>query len=67
MSGKRRNPFRVRITVGWVMEGQRVIQKFKTVGYYKTKQEALEALAEYEIKRYKFEIIAFEECSNRNS
>lgn len=47
MSGKRRRPFRVRITVGWSINEEKVVQKFKTVGYYKTKQEALEALAEY--------------------
>ena len=52
MSGKRRNPFRVRITVGWAIEGEKVIQKFKTVGYYKTKQEALDALAEYNKSPY---------------
>lgn len=52
MSGKRRNPFRVRITVGWALEEGRAVQKFKTVGYYKTKQEALDALAEYNRSPY---------------
>ena len=52
MSGKRRNPFRVRITVGWVLEEGRAVQKFKTVGYYKTRQEALDALAEYNKSPY---------------
>lgn len=47
MSGKRRNPYRVRITVGWEIKNERSVQKYKTVGYYKTRQEALDALAEY--------------------
>lgn len=52
MHGKRRNPFRVRITVGWELKEERAVQKFKTVGYYKTKQEALDALAEYNKSPY---------------
>lgn len=47
MSGKRRNPFRVRITTGWIVKEDKAVQQFKTVGYYKTKQEALDALADY--------------------
>lgn len=44
LSGNRRKPYRVRITTGWDNNGK---QKFLTVGYYETKQEALIGLSEY--------------------
>ena len=44
LSGKRRNPFAVRITVGWTDEGK---QKYKYIGYYANKKEAKIALSEY--------------------
>lgn len=43
---KRRKPFAVRITVGWV-DGK---QKTKYLGYYATRKEATLALAEHHIK-----------------
>lgn len=43
LSGARRKPFGVRITTGW-KDGKQVR---KYLGYYKTQQEALVALAEY--------------------
>lgn len=43
LSGKRRKPFGVRITVGW-RDGK---QQRKYLGYYKSEAEALMALAEY--------------------
>lgn len=43
MSGKRRRPYRVRLTTGF-SEGKQVIQ---TLGYYATRKEAEMALAEY--------------------
>lgn len=60
MSGKRRNPWRARKTVGWVpvdADGNEVStdspdavttkQKFVTIGYYHTRAEAMTALATY--------------------
>ncbi len=49
MSGNRRRPWRVRITVGWEIneETGREKQISKTLGYFVTKKEAMLALAEY--------------------
>ena len=49
LSGKRRNPYRAIITERWILDQDtgKVKQKRKTIGYYPTKSEALEALAEY--------------------
>lgn len=46
---KRRRPWRARITDHWYFDIQqnKVIQKYRTLGYYATKKEALIALAEY--------------------
>ena len=44
LPGKRRKPFRVRITTGWTNEGK---QLYKPIGYFKTRPEAMLALAEY--------------------
>lgn len=54
LSGKRRNPWRVRKTVGWVVDEktQKAKQVYQTIGYYKTKQEAVQALAEYNANPY---------------
>lgn len=49
LSGKRRNPFIVRVTVGWTDEGK---QSLKTIGFYPTRQEGLNALAEYNSSPY---------------
>ena len=49
LSGKRRNPFIVRITVGWDDNGKQIL---KTIGYYTTRQEGLTALAEYNSNPY---------------
>lgn len=49
MSGKRRNPWRVSITQGWEYDestGKR-LQKRSSLGYYRTRQEALLALSQY--------------------
>lgn len=43
LSGKRRNPFAARITIGFKPENGYPIYKF--IGYYKTRSEALKALA----------------------
>lgn len=54
LNGNRRNPWRARITVGWTVDEntQKAKQIFKTVGYYETKQKALQALATYNSNPY---------------
>ena len=49
LSGKRRKPFLVRVTVGWETdeETQKSKQLYEPIGYYKTQTEALIALADY--------------------
>jgi integrase len=49
LSGKRRKPWCARKTIGWkeLEDGKRAIPIFKYIGYYPTKAEALQALAEY--------------------
>ena len=44
LSGNRRRPYIARKTVGWTDEGK---QLYATVGYFKTKEEAFQALAEF--------------------
>lgn len=46
---RRRRPYAARITVGWTNEGKAI---YKYIGYYNTKKEALQALAEYNSKPY---------------
>lgn len=46
---KRRNPYRVRVTDGWVIDditGESK-QKFRTLGYFPDRKTAMQALAEY--------------------
>lgn len=52
LSGKRRNPFAVRVTDGWKIVGDKVRQKYKYIGYYKTRNDAMIALAEYNKNPY---------------
>lgn len=49
LSGNRRNPWCVRITIGWEMnmETGKVIQKRRIIGTYPTQKKALIALADY--------------------
>lgn len=49
LSGNRRRPWRVRITVGWddSEDISNPKQKYKNIGYYKTRSEAMNALAQY--------------------
>jgi len=49
LSGNRRKPFRARITTHWEYDEKtgKAKQKFKVIGYFATKKEALMALAEY--------------------
>lgn len=44
LSGKRRKPWAVRITVGYEENGKQI---YKYVGYYQTKTEAKTAVREY--------------------
>ncbi|WP_208585761.1 tyrosine-type recombinase/integrase [Gracilibacillus suaedae] len=52
LSGKRRRPFAVRITVGWDDEGK---QQYDYLGYYASRKEAMVALAEYNENPYALE------------
>lgn len=46
MSGRRRKPWRVRVTTGWSEEGKQI---YKNLGTYATRKEALEALADWNV------------------
>lgn len=52
LSGKRRRPWIVRLTDKYSIENGVVQQNRKILGYYKTRSEALAALAEYNKKPY---------------
>ncbi|MBR4295743.1 MAG: site-specific integrase [Clostridia bacterium] len=54
LSGKRRKPYRVRKTVGWDVDAAtgKSTQKYVTIGYYETRQLALQALADYNKNPY---------------
>ncbi|MCC2249116.1 site-specific integrase [Virgibacillus sp. AGTR] len=54
LSGKRRKPFCARITVGWEVDNktEKAKQKYKTIGYFETRPEAMIALAEYNKNPY---------------
>lgn len=60
LTGKRRKPWRVRKTDGWTMneDGAKLAQRYITIGYYETRQEALQALAEYNQDPYDVKITA---------
>lgn len=47
ISGNRRRPYRVRITVDWSDENLNKKQIYKIIGYYETKEQGLIALAAY--------------------
>lgn len=52
LSGNRRNPWRVRITVGWSDNEENEKQLYKTLGYYPTRTAALKALSDYHTNPY---------------
>lgn len=54
LSGKRRNPWRARKTTGWIIdeETKKTKQQYVTIGYYPTRQLALQALSEYNANPY---------------
>lgn len=53
LSGKRRKPFIVRKTIGWDDNGK---QLYRTIGYYEKRQDAMNALAEFNENPYDIEI-----------
>lgn len=68
MSGNRRNPYRVRVTVGWDKDPVtgKSKQKYATVGYFPTYQDASIALARYHQNPLSLESdITFEEVYKR--
>lgn len=52
LSGNRRRPFMARVTVGWTDDGR---QKYKSLGYFAKKEEALVCLANYHAEPYNVE------------
>lgn len=54
LSGKRRKPYIARITIGWEYDEKTEKKKqiVKTIGYFRTKKEGLQALAEYNNNPY---------------
>lgn len=64
--GKRRKPWRARISTGYVYDAvaDRQVRKYKILGYYETKQQALQALAAYNENPYDLDAdkITFKEC-----
>ncbi len=54
LSGKRRKPWTVRKTVGWklISKKQKAYPIYEFIGYYATKSEVLQALAEYNTNPY---------------
>lgn len=54
LSGNRRKPWGVRKTIGWEFDEKsgRAKQKYQIIGYFKTRQEALKALADFNENPY---------------
>ncbi|MCM1245702.1 MAG: tyrosine-type recombinase/integrase [Roseburia sp.] len=54
LSGNRRKPYQARITLGWTIDNKngKSVQNRITLGTYKTKKEALQALSEYAANPY---------------
>jgi len=64
LSGKRRKPYAARITTSWTEDGKQIR---KYLGTFKTRQEALKALADYNEKPYDLNLrdITFAELYER--
>lgn len=54
MSGKRRNPYMVRKTIGWEYDPakDKQVQKYAIIGYAATKAEAIQMLADYNLNPF---------------
>lgn len=69
LSGKRRKPWIARKTVGWSVDPEKHTskQEYLTVGYYSTRQEALQALSAFNDNPYDLEMsrTTFEDIYNR--
>ena len=53
LPGNRRKPWRARVTVGWdVGNNEKGKQRYSTLGYFETREEAMLALAEYNANPY---------------
>lgn len=54
LSGKRRNPWRAVVTNGWAYneEKGKLVQNRVTIGYYHTRDEAIQAIANYNSSPY---------------
>lgn len=46
---KRRKPWAVRVTDSWVITDGKLRRKYKYIGYYETRKEAMKALSEYNV------------------
>ena len=46
---KRRKPWAVRVTDSWDIVDGKLKRKYKYLGYYETRKEAMQALAEYNV------------------
>lgn len=57
LSGKRRNPWRARKTTGWVFDEKtrKTKQLYVTIGYYPTRQQAIQALSDYNKNPYEID------------
>ncbi|KJS85020.1 MAG: integrase [Peptococcaceae bacterium BICA1-8] len=53
LSGKRRKPFIARKTIGWEDDGKQIYQ---TIGYYEKRQDALNALADFNQNPYSIDV-----------
>ena len=68
LSGKRRKPWRARVTANWEIDPKTKTEKqvYKTIGYYETKQAALKALADYNTNPFEVSPeVTFSEVYNR--
>ncbi len=69
LPGKRRKPWRARKTTKWIIDdNNKLKQEYITIGYFETRQEALQALAEYNSNPYDLKPgITFKEVYNKMS
>ena len=69
LSGNRRKPWAARVTDGWAIDTKTMKskQRYKFVGFYETRKEALVALADYNANPYNIEsgTITFQEVYER--